>query len=175
MADAATSTSTSTSGPTQGQKTLYTIPSRLHYTASSHDINDASEPMRIGQITLFVQARDPDGKLGWLGITIAHIFSPSWKGFNSAPVFNEDPNILKGSKAYEVTVKQPCNSDYTTDRTPVTPTGRAIGEVIGVGQGNAMAYVKMEELFIESDVFKMGQWRGVAAEPPCGGDEMYLS
>ena len=31
--------------------------------------------MRIGQITVFVQVRDPDGKLGWLGITTAHIFS----------------------------------------------------------------------------------------------------
>ena len=163
MADAATSTSTSTctSGPTQGQKTLYAIPSRLQSIASSHDINDASEPMRIGQITVFVQARDPDGKLGWLGITIAHIFSPSWKLFNSAPVFNEDPNILKGDKAYEVTVKQPCNSDYTTDRTRVTLTGRTIGETIGVGQGNAMAYVKMEKLTV-STFGSSKEWPGYA-------------
>ena len=117
--------------------------------------------MRIGQITVFVQARDPDGKLGWLGITIAHMFSPSWKGFNSAPVFNEDPNILKGSKAYEVTVKQPCNSDYTTDRTRLTPTGRAIGEVIGVGQDNAMAYVKMEKLTVSTSGSSK-EWPGYA-------------
>lgn len=97
------------------------------------------------------------------------------EGFNSAFVLNEDPNIPKGSKAYEVPVKQPCNSVYTTDRTRVTPTGRAIGEVIGVGQGHAMPYVKMEELFVGSDVFKMGQWRSVAAEPPHGGDEVCMN
>ena len=38
-----------------------------------------------------------------------------------------------------------------------------------------MPYVKMEELFVESDVFKMGQWRSVAAEPPHGADEVCMN
>ncbi len=69
---------------------------------------------------------------------------------------------MVGSKAYEVVVKRPVKADDTISRIEVMPTGRVVGEVIGVCGDNVSVLVKVEDWFVESDVFKMGEWREAA-------------
>ena len=51
------------------------------------------------------------------------------------------------------------------DLTKVVPTGRVVGAVFGVYNDSFSLLVKVEEWFVESEVFKMGTWRKVAPKP----------
>jgi hypothetical protein len=62
-------------------------------------------------------------------------------------------------------------SDYTTDRSEVTPTGRNVGTVF-VGKG-PLYYVKIEKWFTETENFSMGTWREIASERPGVGETVY--
>ena len=176
MAEIPTTSPSTTPSAQQELQKIYTLPSRLQYVASSCNIDDASEPMRVGQICGFIKllvSKDSGDEEIWVGIATGQIFSPRWRGSHSAHIFDEDPSVLKGSKAYEVIVKQPVKKDYTTDRTEVTPTGRIAGKVISVGNAGVV-YVLMEDWFVDSDKFKMGQWRDVSSKPPRSGDEVRM-
>lgn len=72
---------------------------------------------------------------------------------------------MVGSKAYPVVVKRPVKEDFTTDRTEVRPTGRVVGEAVGVCSDNIAVLVKVEDWFAQSEVSKMGTWREVATGP----------
>ncbi len=92
---------------------------------------------------------------------------------HSPPVFDEAAEQLQGRIAYEVDVKQPIQSDVTADRSEVTPTGRQVGIVVGVGSGGS-CYVKVEEWFTESEKFKTGRWAQIAVEAPKVGERAYM-
>lgn len=66
-----------------------------------------------------------------------------------------------GNKAYEVIVGQPVKKDDATSRVEVVPTGRVLGEVVGVYVDNVTLLLKMEDWFTESDLFRMGRWEDV--------------
>lgn len=136
--------------------------------------NNASEPMRVGQLPVFIPMSDPADKIYWIGISSAQVFSPRSRGVFSPLITDEDPGVMVGSKAYEVIVKQPVKVDYTTDRTEVMPTGRIVGEVVGVCRDNIVVLVKAGNWFVESDVFKMGTWRSAATEPLNVGDDVQM-
>lgn len=131
--------------------------------ASSLDINDSSEPMRIGQLNVF-------GKLQTLrrakspgsASLLLKSSRPDHRGFCFSPlIVDEDPGVMMGSKAYEVVVKRSLKQDYMTDRAEVRLTGKLVGEVVGVLDDNVLVLVKVEDWFVESDVFKMGRWREI--------------
>ncbi|KAL8993474.1 MAG: hypothetical protein Q9169_006316 [Polycauliona sp. 2 TL-2023] len=151
-----------------GPNMCYTLPSRLLYIASSDNIDDPSVPMRVGQICMFLPNGPPTGTRTWLGLTTSQIFASHWHGVSSGFVTNELTDDLMGRVAYEVEVKQPVKSDYTTDREEVRPTGRKVGTVMGVGAGG-VCFVRMEDWFTESETFRTrGTWRDVSEAPAMG-------
>ena len=129
--------------------------------------------MRIGQTNIFLRFSDPAGKIFWIGIFTAQVFSPRSRGVFSNFVVDEDPRVKMGSKAYEIVVKQPLKEDYTTDRTEVRPTRRVVGEVVDVLDDGVSVIVRFEEWFVESEVFKIGTWREIAERLEVG-DEVYM-
>ena len=120
--------------------------------------------MRVGQIHKFVRFENSSGEKRWIGSTSSYIFSSRWRGWDS-PSISEKPNeLLNGRVAYEVEVRRPCKSDYTTDRDEVKPTGRIVGTVLG-GVNDGYCLVDMESWFTESENFTRGTWTTMAAGP----------
>lgn len=62
---------------------------------------------------------------------------------------------MMGSKAYEVVVKRPVKEDFVMGGTEVRPTGRVVGEVVGVLDDHVSVLVMVEDWFVESDFFRM--------------------
>lgn len=120
--------------------------------------------MRLGQIRKFVRFENSSGEKRWIGFTSSDIFSSRWRGLGSPPIPNEPTAQLKGRLAYELEVKQPCKSDYTTDRDEVKPTGRIVGTV-GGRANDGTCIVEMESWFTESENFTSGTWMTRAAGP----------
>lgn len=96
---------------------------------------------------------------------------------SSPPIFDTADEDIVGRIAYEVEVKQPCKSDYTTDRDEVRPTGRKVGTVMGAETAagiGGQCCVKMEKWFVESELFVgRGTWRAVAP-PPVEGQTVFM-
>ena len=76
-----------------------------------------------------------------------------------------------GSNTYEVVIGQPVNQDEATSRVEVVPTGRALGKVVGAYVDNVTILLKMEDSFLESEMFQMGRWVEVVKEQVQAGDE----
>lgn len=123
--------------------------------------------MRVGQICKFVPVEKPSGEMRWIGFTSSDIFSSCWRGTRLPPISDESNELneqLNGRVAYEVEVKQPCRSDYTTDRDEVKPTGRIVGTV-GGGGNEGTCIVEIESWFTETEIFTTGTWIRMAGGP----------
>lgn len=72
-----------TSGVPKASKKMHCLPNRLHYIASSLNTDDISEPMRIGQLLVFLRLSDPKGKIDCLDwhLLFSSLLSPTTRGF----------------------------------------------------------------------------------------------
>lgn len=105
--------------------------------------------MRVGQISNFIEKVDPlNGSKYWVGLTWAEIFFP---------VVGERPKSVVGSKAYEVVLKQPIDKGGQIVRKNVATTGRVVGVVEGEFHHEIVS-VRIEDWFVQGDVFKSGRW-----------------
>lgn len=135
---------------------LYRLPLGLQQISSSLKIDDPLTPMRIGQLSNFIEKVDPvTGTKSWLGITWAEIFFP---------VLGERPRSVVGSKAYEVFLKQPIKDGGKIVRENVLTTGRVIGVVVADLPHETVS-VRIEDWFSNSEVFKKGQWNQLDVAP----------
>lgn len=142
---------------------IYTIPSGLHFISSSLKIDDPPTPMRIGQLSTFIEKMDPfTGRKYLIGLTWAEIFFP---------VLGERPSSVAGCKAYEVLLKQPIKDGGRIVRENVVTTGRIVGEVV-VDLPQDTVSVRIQDWVLESDGFKQGCWDQRDIEIPImqGGD-----
>ena len=136
---------------------LYRLPLGLQQISSSLKIDDPLTPMRIGRISNFTEQMDPvTGTRSWLGLTWAEIFFP---------VSGERPRSVVGSKAYEVLLKQPINDGGRIVRENVRTTGRVIGVVVADLPHETVS-LRIEDWFLNSDVFKKGQWSQLDVATP---------
>ena len=135
---------------------IYTLPKALNFIASPLEIDDVSTPERLGQLSEFVRLTDSAGSVFWIGLS-------TYQSVSSLSS-DEDPDVLWGSWAYEVILGESVKQNDATSRVEVAPTGRILGEVIGVYEDNVTVLLEMEEWFTESDLFEMGSWVDVANE-----------
>ena len=127
----------------------YQLPVGLNQISNALKIDDPFTKIRIGQINNFMLKADPaDGLTYWIGFTWAEIFFP---------VSGERPTSVIGSRAYEVVLRLPLAHGGAIVRENVVTTGRVVGVVINDLPHETVA-VKLEDWFVQSDVFKMGRW-----------------
>lgn len=110
--------------------------------------------MRIGQLDNFIEKTDPwTGKSYWVGLTWAEVFYP---------VLGERPRSVVGSKAYEVVLKQATKDGGQIVRENVLTTGRIVGVVVTDLPYETVS-VKIDDWFLEGDVFEKGHWHQLKA------------
>lgn len=149
--------------PTAEKIKIYTLPKPIRFMATPRELNDTSTLRHMGQLSEFVRLTDPWGTVFWIGLASYHRFSALYS--------DEFPDVLMGSNTYEVVIGQPVNQDEATSRVEVVPTGRALGKVVGAYVDNVTILLKMEDSFLESEMFQMGRWVEVVKEQVQAGDE----
>lgn len=145
-----------------GTQKYYTLPENLSYIASSPN-NDDDRPIRYGRFECFIEGADPAGIVGWVGFASIKDFSS--RGFLSRFVRGEGD--LVGTKVYEVAVEKAFKGPlerWEENVLVVKPTGRVVGEVLGICEAGPGVAVKIEDWFVQSDGWKMGTWWEAGAE-----------
>ncbi|KAF6229045.1 hypothetical protein HO133_007159 [Letharia lupina] len=150
--------------PARGQSMCaYELPVGLGHISGSLKIDDPPTPMRIGNLSTFIQKTDPlTGIKYWVGLTWAEIFFP---------VLGERPSSVAGSKAYEVVLKQPIEDGGHIVRENVVTTGRVVGVVVAELPHETVS-VRIQDWFSKSDMFKKGRWNqlDIQARDGAGAD-----
>lgn len=136
---------------------VYQLPLDLCQISNSLKIDDPPTNMRIGKISNFMEIVDPlNGSKYWIGLTWAEIFFP---------VVGERPKSVVGSKAYEVVLNQPFDKGGQIVRENVATIGKVVG-VVEVELPQETVSVRIEDWFVQRDVFKSGRWEQRAVRIP---------
>ncbi|EWC46059.1 hypothetical protein DRE_04633 [Drechslerella stenobrocha 248] len=121
-----------------------------NYMMSCDDIDNPACRMRLGQLSVFIPIAMDSGRTAIVGLAPLELFHAEWKGTPNAAPESQDPSIT-GKVAYDVRIKGRLDSDWTTNRDMVVPTGKIQGAVIGI-VGNSCV-LRIAPWFLKSHKF----------------------